>query len=160
MPFLRNSTNFKKQVFLPVIYISNQSNFACSNQKETLKFRQSQFYTMKTLYLTRHQQIDINEIMYLESESNYTVIHTSDEHKTIASQTLNTVHSNINYERFIRVNRSNILNIEYVSTFGLENNKLIVKLENGQQFVASRRRIKNCLDALALVQKRFDNRVF
>lgn len=109
---------------------------------------------MKTLYLTRHQQIAVNEIMYLHSESNYTFIHTSNKAKTVASQTLHLIHSSIDYENFIRINRSYILNIEYLSTYSLENNKLTLNLSNGEKFIASRRRVKNCLEKIDVVQKR------
>ena len=91
---------------------------------------------MEILYLIRHQQIGIREILYLESVRNYTLIHTINEKKTIAAQTLHLIHSSINYDSFIRINRSFILNTEYISTYGLENNKLIFQLLNGQKFTA------------------------
>ncbi len=111
---------------------------------------------MKTLYLTRRQQIEVNEIMYLQSESNYTLIHTTDKLKTVASQTLHLIHSSIDYDNFVRISRSHILNIEYISTYSLEKNKLTLKLSNGEKFTASRRRIKNCLDKIEVIQKRSD----
>ena len=91
---------------------------------------------MEILYLTRHHQIGIREILYLEGIRNYTLIHTINEKKTIAAQTLHLIHSSINYDSFIRINRSFILNTEYISTYGLENNKLIFQLLNGQKFTA------------------------
>lgn len=109
---------------------------------------------METLYLTRRQQIGISEILYIESMSNYTLIHTINEKKTMAAQTLHLIHSSINYESFLRINRSCIINIEYISTYEIENNKLIFKLLNGQIFIASRRRIKKCLDKIEIAQKR------
>lgn len=109
---------------------------------------------MKTLYLTRRQQIEVNEIMYLQSESNYTLIHRINQSKTVASQTLHLIHSSINYDNFIRISRSFILNIEYISTYSIENNKLILKLSNGEKFTASRRRVKNCIDKIEIMQKR------
>ena len=107
---------------------------------------------MKTLYLTRHQQIEINDIMYLQSESNYTLIHTINKAKTVASQTLHLIHSSIDYDNFIRISRSYILNFEYLSTYSLENNKLTLKLSNGEKFIASRRRVKNCLDKIEVLR--------
>jgi DNA-binding LytR/AlgR family response regulator len=110
---------------------------------------------METLYLTRHKQIGINEILYLESMSNYTLIHTTNKRKTMAAQTLHLIHSSINYKSFLRINRSFILNTEYISTYSLKNNKLIFQLSNGQQFTASRRRIKNCLNEIEILQKSY-----
>lgn len=111
---------------------------------------------MKTLNLTRRQQIEVNDIMYLQSESNYTFIHRIDKSKTVASQTLHLIHSSIDYDNFIRISRSFILNIEYISTYSLENNKLTLKLSNGEKFTASRRRIKNCIDKIEIMKKRCD----
>ncbi len=108
---------------------------------------------MKTLYLTRHHQIGIEDILYLESMSNYTLIHTINEKKTMAAQTLHLIHSSINYESFLRINRSCIINLEYISNYVIEGNKLIFKLSNGQKFTASRRLIKDCLDKIAISQK-------
>lgn len=109
---------------------------------------------MKTLYLTRRQQIEVDEIMYLQSESNYTLIHTINKPKTLASQTLHLIHSSMDYDNFVRISRSHILNIEYISAYSLENNKLTLKLSNGEKFIASRRRIKNCIDKIEIIQKR------
>lgn len=114
---------------------------------------------MKTLYLTRRQQIEIDKIMYLQSESNYTLIHTIHQSKTVASQTLHLIHSSIDYDNFIRISRSHILNIEYISAYSLENNKLTLKLSNGERFTASRRRVRNCLDKIEIIQKRINANV-
>lgn len=103
---------------------------------------------MKTLYLTKHQQININEIMYLQGDSNYTYIHTKDKQTTVASQTLHLIHSSINYASFVRINRKHILNIAYISDYSFENNVLTLNLFNGEKFTASRRRIKSSLDKI------------
>lgn len=104
---------------------------------------------METLSVTRNHQIGINEILYLQGISNYTIIHTRDKQQTIAAQTLHLVHASINYESFVRINRSFILNMKYLSAYSVEDNKLIFKLSNGQKFIASRRRTKNCMDKLS-----------
>jgi two-component system, LytTR family, response regulator len=107
------------------------------------------FIAMKTLYLTKHHQINVNEIMYLQGDSNYTLIHTTDKQTTISSQTLHLVHSSINYDSFVRINRKHILNIEYISGYCLEKNVLTLNLFNGEKFIASRRRIKSSLDKIS-----------
>ncbi|AFK04558.1 LytTr DNA-binding region [Emticicia oligotrophica DSM 17448] len=106
---------------------------------------------METLYLTRNLKIEPNEIMYLESESNYTLIYTTNKSKTITSQTLHVVHSSINYDNFLRISRKHIINIEHISTIYLEKNRLTFKLSNGEKFIASRRRTKDCLDRVKFI---------
>ncbi len=111
---------------------------------------------MKTLYLTRHQQIEINDIIYLQSDSNYTVIYSTNQLRTIATQTLCNVHSSIAYDNFVRVNRSAILNVEHIASYSFENNKLTLSLSNGETFIASRRRAKDCIDKIEILQRRSD----
>ncbi|CAH0995672.1 hypothetical protein EMA8858_01797 [Emticicia aquatica] len=105
---------------------------------------------MKTLYLTRHQQININEILYLQGDSNYTFIHSVNKPTTIASKTLHLIHSSIDYESFIRISKNLILNIDYISTYDIEDKRLSLILYNGQQFTVSRRRFKSCLDKIGV----------
>ena len=152
-----NECHHQKQVFLLVSFYLSAHTFViklrCTSKYSFLLSVLN--YFMETLYLTRHQQIGISEILYLEGMSNYTLIHTINQRKTMAAQTLHVIHSSINFESFIRINRSFILNTEYILTYSLENNKLIFQLSNGQRFTASRRRIKKCLDMIEVVQKRF-----
>lgn len=97
---------------------------------------------MNELYLTRRQQVEIDKILYLESESNYTLIYTISTPKIVAALTLGTILERLDSNNFIRLSRSHIINLSYLSAYRHENNKLIIKLCDGHEFTASRRRVK------------------
>lgn len=97
---------------------------------------------MNELYLTRNQQVETDEILYLESESNYTHIYTTSSVRILAALTLGVIQSRLDTKSFIRVNRSYIINISHLSAYRHENKKLIIRLSGGKEFTASRRRCK------------------
>jgi DNA-binding LytR/AlgR family response regulator len=103
---------------------------------------------MKILNITRKQQIAMEEIMYLESDVNYTNIFTTLNEKVVAAITLMTLHNRLDTSNFIRVNRANVLNIAHVAEIRYENKTFVAQMLNGQEFVISRRRaraIKNVI---------------
>lgn len=97
---------------------------------------------MNELYITRRQQVETDKILYLESEENYTHIYTTSSAKILAALTLGVIQSRLDTKSFIRVNRSYIINLSYLSAYRHENNKLIIQLNGGKEFTASRRRVK------------------
>lgn len=97
---------------------------------------------MNELYLTRSQQVETDEILYLESESNYTKIYTTSSVSILAALTLGVIQARLDTKSFIRVNRSYIVNISHLSAYRHENKKLIIRLRGGKEFTASRRRRK------------------
>ncbi|MER0439652.1 LytTR family DNA-binding domain-containing protein [Emticicia sp. W12TSBA100-4] len=97
---------------------------------------------MNELYLTRRQQIETDKILYLESEVNYTNIYTTSKARILAALTLGVIESRLDTKSFLRVNRSYIINLSHLSAFRHENNKLIIRLNGGKEFIASRRRLK------------------
>ncbi|HEY1055077.1 MAG TPA: LytTR family DNA-binding domain-containing protein [Emticicia sp.] len=108
---------------------------------------------MNQLYLTRRQQIATDQIVYLESESNYTCIYTTAQVRIVATLTLGSILERLDTQTFLRVNRSHILNLSYISTCRLENNKLIFRLQDGQEFTASRRRLRGVQKTLNKTSK-------
>lgn len=98
---------------------------------------------MNELYLTRRQQIDTDKILYLESDVNYTHIYTTSASRILAALTLGVIETRLDTKSFIRLSRSHIINLSYLSTYRLENNKLIIRLSDGKEFTASRRRSKD-----------------
>jgi DNA-binding LytR/AlgR family response regulator len=102
---------------------------------------------MKTLQLTRKQQIDTEEIVYLESDINYTNIFTTFNEKFVVATTLMTLHHRLDNTNFVRINRSNVLNIAHVADIHRnENNKYIAQMLNGQEFIVSRRRVRGIIN--------------
>lgn len=99
---------------------------------------------MPSLKLTRKQEIDLCEVLYLESDVNYTRIFTLDTTCTVTSTTtLGTIQQQLDRELFFRVNRGQVINLRYVSRYSKEGSLMVAELINGHRFVFSRRRSKD-----------------
>ncbi len=86
-----------------------------------------------------------NEIMYLESDINYTIFHLSDGKQHISSFTLKYHTDKLkNYSNFCRINRSVCINTDYIA----QRSEGEIVLANGKTFIISRRRQKVITDKL------------
>lgn len=94
--------------------------------------------------------IAIGDIVYLESEGNYVMIHTK-EGKFLKEKTMKYFEQHLDPDTFIRIHRSYIININEISRIELfEKENYIVKLKNGDQVKASSSGYKALKDALKL----------
>lgn len=58
--------------------------------------------------------INIDDIIYCESDGRYTYIYLKNNHKVIASKNLGTIEEQINDNRFFRIHHSYIVNIQHI----------------------------------------------
>lgn len=94
--------------------------------------------------------IAIGDIVYLESEGDYVMIHTK-EGKFLKEKTMKYFEQHLDPDTFIRIHRSYIININEISGIELfEKESYIVKLKNGDQVKASSSGYKALKDALKL----------
>ena len=94
--------------------------------------------------------IAIGDIVYLESEGDYVMIHTK-EGKFLKEKTMKYFEQHLYPDTFIRIHRSYIININEISRIELfEKENYIVKLKNGDQVKASSSGYKALKDALKL----------
>lgn len=94
--------------------------------------------------------IAIGDIVYLESEGDYVMIHTK-EGKFLKEKTMKYFEQHLDPDTFIRIHRSYIININEISRIELfEKESYIVKLKNGDQVKASSSGYKALKDALKL----------
>ncbi|MCR9065075.1 MAG: LytTR family transcriptional regulator [Cytophagales bacterium] len=105
---------------------------------------------MKTLKLPGNKIVFTDQILYLESDSNYTVIHKKDSpKKIITAQSLCYVHESLSPRSFIRINRYQVVNIAQISKYWEEKNTtLSIQLQNGTLFRTSRRRTSKVLNSI------------
>lgn len=80
--------------------------------------------------------LPVDEVVFLESRTNYTMINCKNGKKFLSSRTLKIHESRL--QSFIRINRSILLNKSYI--IGLRNDSIIC-INTGQNFKISRRRI-------------------
>ncbi len=73
--------------------------------------------------------VKINEIQYLSADSNYTEVHLTNDRKILISKSLGKVESELGiHDFFIRVGRSNIINLLYVKEYKAgKKNQVIMK---------------------------------
>ncbi len=95
------------------------------------------------LRLTHRKQIPTNDIIYLESEINYTNVYTSDNKKHISSFTLKVLEARIIKKEFLRINRGCLVNLKHITQIiGFKGN-CQAELSNGSMLIISRRKFEN-----------------
>lgn len=103
---------------------------------------------MEYYYLKKNDSVDLTQLVLLEALENYTLFHLSDGSRVISSLTLKRHQEKLTSKRFIRVNRSMLINPKFINSIILRNDTHFICLENGKEIRVSRRRI-DTLDHLA-----------
>ncbi len=91
--------------------------------------------------------VNIGDIIKCRSEKNYTIFFLKDGRELIASKTLKEYETILTAYNFIRVHRSNLININYVQQY-LRGNGGSVILSDGSEIEVSRRKKGELLTAL------------
>lgn len=94
--------------------------------------------------------IPIAEIIHLQAEGDYVMIH-STKGRFLKEQTMKSFELQLPSNRFVRVHRSNIINIDYIAQIELyEKQSQIIKLKNGTQVKISSNGYKQLKKVLGL----------
>lgn len=92
----------------------------------------------KIKFRGREKFIRTENILYIEAEGNYLMLHHEDG-RDLYRATMNAIESELNPNRFIRVHRSFILNSTYIKNVTyLSNNEFKITLKNGVEVVSGR----------------------
>lgn len=91
---------------------------------------------MKTL-----QKLHLTNIIYLEGDRNYTILHLENGQKLLSSVNLKRYQTDDKLTTFLRISKSFLLNPIYIENIEKRGIKTIVKLKNKKQVVVSRRRL-------------------
>lgn len=117
-----------------------KSNF--SNVQSLLNdLKKEKKYTERLLVNTasRYFFIPVNELFYISSAEKYIELHTG-KGKYLLRETMNNIESSLDPEKFARIHRSYIVNIEQISEMQpWSHGDYIVKLKNGEKLQMSRR---------------------
>jgi two-component system, LytTR family, response regulator len=89
--------------------------------------------------------LDINDILHLEANSNYTIIHLADKTKLTTAKVLKEFEELLPQETFFRVHHSHIINLSFIKKY-IKGEGGFVELENGHNVDVSRSRKKEFLD--------------
>jgi two-component system LytT family response regulator len=96
-------------------------------------------YLQRIAVKSRHKVsvIPVNDVIYLEAEGDYVMIHTKDN-KHLKEKTMKYFETHLDPERFIRVHRSSIVNADHIHRLELyDKENYVVILKNNVSVKAS-----------------------
>ena len=101
------------------------------------------------------RMVKVSDIMYLQADSNYTIIHLSGLNKIVATLTLSDFENLLDHPEFFRIHKSTIINMNFLSAFSsYEGN--FAELNDGTQLSISRRKLNEFREAVNLFSKSID----
>jgi DNA-binding LytR/AlgR family response regulator len=83
-----------------------------------------------------------NDILYLEANINYTIFHLIDGRTFLSSTTLKRHEAKEALASFLRINKSYLLNPDFIENIEQDGEKVFVKMTNEKQMMVSRRKVK------------------
>ncbi|RZL27874.1 MAG: response regulator transcription factor [Pedobacter sp.] len=131
----------------------NNLNKAENNRNESLKNLAddlSEKQAVKKITLPSSQGyrvIDIDEIVHIEADSNYSVFNLVNLEKIVVAKVLKDYEEILPEDRFVRVHKSSIVNLKFVKEYNSKNG-LQVLLNNGEIIIVSRRRASDFFDKI------------
>lgn len=105
------------------------TNIAEGSEIRKLSLPNGQGYTL----------VDINEIIRIEADSNYSVFHLENRDNITVSRVLKEYEEILPESQFVRIHKSSIVNLNYLKEYSSKNG-LEVLLKNGEKIPVSRRR--------------------
>lgn len=98
--------------------------------------------------------LDINQIISLQADSNYTIIHKKDMHKLVVTRTLKDFEEILDTNLFLRVHKSYIINLSCVKEYSTADGGM-VKMEDGNVWSVSRRQLDLFLQKMKNFSRNF-----
>lgn len=94
------------------------------------------------------EMVDVDDIMYCESDSNYTVVHQKDKKRLVISRTLKEFEDMLDPTQFVRVHHSYLINVKHVKKY-IRGEGGEVIMSDGTNVAVSRRKKQELMDSLA-----------
>ena len=92
--------------------------------------------------------VSVDEIVFCESESNYTTVHLKDRKRLVISRTLKEFEDLLEGDSFIRVHHSHLINVRYVRKY-IRGEGGEVIMADGTNVAVSRRKKQELMDSLS-----------
>lgn len=96
--------------------------------------------------------VDVADIMYLEADSNYTILHLSGLNKIVATRTMGDFEKMIDSPEFFRIHKSTIINMKFLKAYSSYQGDF-AELTDGTRLSISRRKVTDFLKAVSNVVK-------
>jgi len=91
--------------------------------------------------------IEVDDMVSLQADSNYTIIHMKDMHKLVISKTLKDFEELLDQDQFARIHKSYIVNLKYIKEYSTIDGG-IVKMSDGNHWSISRRQLDMFLEKM------------
>ena len=104
------------------------------------------------LYLNRTVMVSVDDIVCLQGEGNYTFIYTRDRRKYLMSKTLKDFERTLDNSIFLRIHKSNIINLAYVQ-YGVFIRDRIIRMADNREVTVSRRRMREIAQLMMQYQE-------
>lgn len=101
------------------------------------------------------QLVNTSDIMYLEADSNYTILHLAGLKKIVATRTMGDFEKILDQPEFFRIHKSLIININYLRAYSSYQGNF-VELTDGTSLNISRRRLNDFREAIKQFTKSID----
>lgn len=91
--------------------------------------------------------IEVDDIVSLQADSNYTIIHMNNMQKLVISKTLKDFEELLDANYFARIHKSYIVHLKYIKEYSTADGG-VVKMTDGNQWSISRRQLELFLDKM------------
>jgi two-component system LytT family response regulator len=98
------------------------------------------------------RMVKVAELMYLEADSNYTILHLSGLEKIVATRTLGEFEKLLNNRIFFRIHKSILINLNYLRAFSSYEG-YFAELTDGTRLSISRRKVNEFREAVRQLAK-------
>jgi two-component system LytT family response regulator len=101
--------------------------------------------------------VEVNDIVSLQADSNYTIIHMGNMQKLVISKTLKDFEELLDPSQFARIHKSYIVNLRYLKEYSTTDGG-IVKMTDGNQWSISRRQLESFLEKMKTASLTFGHK--
>ena len=136
---------------LKLFHNQNENDERISNLASSLSTK-SEIRKLTLPYGQGFKMIDVDEIIYIEADSNYSVVHLINQEKITVSKVLREFEELLPNDQFARIHKSSIINLNHLKEYNSKNG-LQVFLKNGESINISRRRASDFFEKIKLFTK-------
>jgi len=125
------------------------------NLSENIKFGNKLISKITVSEQFGFQIINTSDLMYLEADSNYTILHLSGQKKIVATRTMGDFEKILDQPDFFRIHKSIIINLNYLKAYSSYQGNFVT-LSDGTVLNISRRRLNDFREAINHFSKIID----
>lgn len=143
---LKEAVN-KAAKFIKLSKAENNRNESLKNLENDLNGAQHGIKKITLPSAQGYKLVDIDDIIHIEADSNYSVFNLLNDEKIVVSKVLKDYEEILPESRFVRIHKSSIVNLKYVNAYHSKNG-LQVELSSGEAINVSRRRASDFFEKI------------